>query len=125
MHENVASGRASYRNAIKLSCYSRSQLPAPIREQTVPFRSRQDGKAAAAALLVSAVIAGLIYLAKHPEEIRIRPLQVRVGVSVRGSAVGIGNVLQIRNTSERVLYGVEVTARKDAANPSADYTLGI
>ena len=50
--------------------------------------------------------------------------QVPVSVSVRASLVGMGNVVQIKNTSGNTLFDVVVTARNSGLNQTAYYTVG-
>jgi len=75
------------------------------------------------------VVAGLIILGVvavvffKPERIRT-PWQVPVSMSIRKSMVGIGNVVQVRNTSTQVLRGVVVTGRNAGTNSSATYRIG-
>jgi hypothetical protein len=52
------------------------------------------------------------------------PLQTPVSVSIRGSYVGFGNVVQVRNNSDKMLTGVVVTGRNHGQNASASYRVG-
>lgn len=84
--------------------------------------ARNDGKALGIAIFLIAV-AAIGFLVLKPEVFRIRGVQVPAGVSVRNSAVGIGNVVQVRNTSDKTLYNVTLDARNPHSNESATYTI--
>lgn len=66
-------------------------------------------------------VAALVYF--KPQCFRT-PAQVPVSASVRASLVGMGNVVQIRNTSGKTLFDVVVTARNSGLNQTAYYTVG-
>ena len=72
-------------------------------------------------LITVVVVAALIYC--RPQTFRT-PVQVPVSVSVRDSLIGIGNVVQIRNTSENTLHDVVVTARNSGLNQTTTYSVG-
>ena len=84
----------------------------------------REGNAAVVVVVLIAVAVLAAYLIKNPDQVRVRPIQVPVGVSVRGSALGLGNVLQVRNSSHKALTGVQVSARNDAADTSISHVLG-
>lgn len=93
----------------------------PLPEQQVDQEPNRRGNAAVITILVLVLLATSVFLVRNPEQIRIHQIQVPVGVSIRSSGVGIGNVLQIRNTSGQTLYNVEVVASNAAAATSASY----
>lgn len=67
-------------------------------------------------VIILAAIAGGCYLFFwRPEWIRTK-VQVPVAVQVRESLVGIGNVVQIRNESQRVLKNVGVAVVNEGSN---------
>lgn len=73
-------------------------------------------------IFIGVLILGAVIFFK-PETLRT-PFQVPVSVTVRESLVGIGNVVQIRNTSNKTLTGVVVTGRNSAKNQTATYNIG-
>lgn len=72
-------------------------------------------------IFIGVLILGAVILFR-PETFRTRA-QVPVSVTVRESLVGIRNVVQIRNTSDKTLTGVVVTGRNSAKNQTATYKI--
>lgn len=83
----------------------------------------RQGRAEIGVLVAVAIVGLVIWASFNPETIRT-PLQVPVSVTVRPSAVGIGNVVQVRNTSALTLTGVVITARNTGTNSAATHRIG-
>jgi hypothetical protein len=74
-------------------------------------------------VLFIVIIVVLLVVFFRPQSFRT-PAQVPASVTIRGSLVGIGNVVQVRNTSEKSLTGVVVTGRNSASNQTVTYRIG-
>ncbi len=63
----------------------------------------------------------LVFL--KPELFHIRGVQVPVGVTVRPSAVGVGKVLQVTNTSDKILSNIVISAKSSREDQSVSYRI--
>jgi hypothetical protein len=85
--------------------------------------TQRKGESGCGTVVLIAIVALVAFIIFKPEVIRTR-MQVPVGVSVRYSLVGIGNVVVVRNNSEKVLQEVGVFGRNSGHNQSASYRIG-
>jgi hypothetical protein len=82
---------------------------------------RGEGKGG---VIIAIVVIGFVALLFFKPEIFRTGVQAPVSVSLRDSLVGIGNVVQVRNTSDKTLTGVVVTGRNPGKNQSTTYKIG-
>jgi len=71
--------------------------------------------------VVAAVVAAVWIIA--PQLFRVQGVQTPVSVKVRDALFGSGNVVQVRNESEKTLEEIVVTALDPASNQRARYTI--
>jgi hypothetical protein len=119
---------ARARLAGRAICFSRRTGPPsdPIGLRRAIDNAHNHGTAQGAGkvgFIIAIIIIGfLVLLFLKPETFRTG-VQVPVSVTVRGSVVGIGNVVQVRNTSDKTLTGVVVAGRNPGVNQSATYKI--
>jgi hypothetical protein len=87
----------------------------------LPIHQRGSGGGMTIVVIAVILIVGFILL--RPEALRT-PIQTPVSVNVRESLVGLGNVVQVKNISDHLLFGVIVTGKNSAKNQSATYRVG-
>jgi hypothetical protein len=85
-------------------------------------RKLRTGEGELGILIFVGGIIVVAFLFFKPEVFRTA-VQVPVSVSIRDSIVGIGNVVQITNTSNTTLTGVIVTGRNSGMNQSLSYEI--
>jgi hypothetical protein len=75
-------------------------------------------------VIIAILVIGFVALLIFKPEIFRTGAQVPVSVTLRDSLVGIRNVVQVRNTSNKTLTGVVVTGWNPGMNQSATYRIG-
>lgn len=73
-------------------------------------------------MILALVGVGTVVFLK-PELFRIHGIQVPVIVTIRPSVVGVGKVLQVTNTSDKIISSVIISAKNSTADQSASYEL--
>ena len=85
-------------------------------------KKKSSNKGCMITATIIAVVVGVIIFS--PQCFRVRGVQVPVGVTIRGSMIGINNVVQVRNTSVNTLTGVVIVVKNSAAAQTARYNMG-
>src|SRR5262249_12044419 len=86
-------------------------------------KKQRNGQGNGVGIIGILVIGFIALLFFKPEAFRTSA-QVPVSVTVRNSRVGIGNVVQVQNTSDKGLTGVVVTGRNAGLNQVISYKIG-